>query len=89
MNEWRRDDPRWRVRRLDTSATPPALVGETLAWIEEERELLQTGSHPLAKVLGDQVDHKTTLRREQRSVRVVASHSPGLLAGWTARRSLA
>ena len=49
-SNWRRDDPRWRVHLIDTSATPRAIVAETLAaWIQEERDRLEAGTHLLTK----------------------------------------
>jgi hypothetical protein len=48
--DWTRDDPRWRVRVIDTSATSRATVADALAaWIHEERERLEAGTHPLKK----------------------------------------
>jgi hypothetical protein len=47
---WRIGDPRWRVRVIDTSALPvEEVAGMLVEWIEEERELLRSGAHPLAR----------------------------------------
>ena len=45
---WTAADPRWRVRTIDTSAQPVEQVAAALVeWIEEERELVRSGTHPL------------------------------------------
>jgi hypothetical protein len=47
--DWREDDPRWRVRVIDTSSLPvERVVDELVDWISDERELLRQGRHPLA-----------------------------------------
>ncbi|HEX3226730.1 MAG TPA: hypothetical protein VHQ89_11580 [Gaiellaceae bacterium] len=47
-SEWRANDPRWRVRIVDTShVSVEAVVDELERWLEEERELLRAGRHPL------------------------------------------
>lgn len=47
-NLWRAGDPRWRVRVVDTSASPvEEVAGELVEWIGEERALLRAGTHPL------------------------------------------
>lgn len=46
---WHEGDPRWRVRVSDTSVLPvDRVVDELTSWIEDERELLRSGFHPLA-----------------------------------------
>lgn len=46
---WTAADPRWRVRSIDTSALPVGQVAtELVEWIEEERALVRSGTHPLA-----------------------------------------
>lgn len=46
---WRTGDPRWRVRVIDTSASPvEEVAAELVAWIDEERALFRAGTHPLA-----------------------------------------
>jgi hypothetical protein len=46
---WESDDPRWRVRVVDTTRLPvDELADGLVAWIGEERGLLQSGAHPLA-----------------------------------------
>jgi hypothetical protein len=46
--EWRANDPRWRVRIVDTSRVSVDEVADELErWIEEERDLLRAGRHPL------------------------------------------
>jgi hypothetical protein len=46
---WRANDPRWRVRVIDTSALPvEEVAGELVDWIDEERALFRSGAHPLA-----------------------------------------
>lgn len=48
-SDWRAGDPRWRVRVIDTSALPVERVAaELVEWIEDERALLRSGTHPLA-----------------------------------------
>jgi hypothetical protein len=51
---WRANDPRWRVRIVDTSDVSVEEVADELErWLEEERELLRAGRHPLTgAVLG-------------------------------------
>jgi len=45
---WRRGDPRWHVRVVDTSASTVAEVARELVdWIDEERALFHAGGHPL------------------------------------------
>lgn len=45
---WREGDPRWRVRVIDTSKLSVERVVDELAnWIEDERGLLRSGTHPL------------------------------------------
>jgi hypothetical protein len=45
---WKRGDPRWRVRVVDTSALAiDDLAAELRAWIESERTLYRSGGHPL------------------------------------------
>jgi hypothetical protein len=45
---WRANDPRWRVRVIDTSdVSVEEVVDELERWLEEERELLRSGRHPL------------------------------------------
>lgn len=47
-NRWRTGDPRWRVRVIDTSASPVDEVAEELVeWVGTERALLRSGAHPL------------------------------------------
>jgi hypothetical protein len=47
---WSAGDPRWRVRVIDSSSLPVAEVARQLAdWIDEQRELLRTGAHPLSE----------------------------------------
>jgi hypothetical protein len=47
---WRQGDRRWRVRVIDTSNLPVEEVAAGLAgWIDDERELLQSGAHPLSR----------------------------------------
>jgi hypothetical protein len=47
-SDWRSNDPRWRVRIVDTShASVEEVVDELERWLEEERELLRAGRHPL------------------------------------------
>jgi hypothetical protein len=47
-SEWRASDRRWRVRIVDTShVSVEDIVDELERWIEEERELLRAGHHPL------------------------------------------
>jgi hypothetical protein len=46
--DWRANDPRWRVRIVDTShVTVDDVADELDRWIEEERELLLAGRHAL------------------------------------------
>lgn len=48
-SSWRADDPRWRVRVIDTSVLPVEDVARDLVdWIAEERELFRSGAHPLS-----------------------------------------
>ena len=45
---WAAGDPRWRVHVIDTTALPAEQVADQLiAWIDEERRLLQAGQHPV------------------------------------------
>jgi hypothetical protein len=47
-SDWRANDPRWRVRIVDTSHVSVDDVADELErWLEEERELLRAGRHPL------------------------------------------
>jgi len=47
-SEWRMNDPRWRVRIVDTSHVSVDEVADELErWLEEERELVRSGRHPL------------------------------------------
>jgi hypothetical protein len=47
-SDWRANDPRWRVRVIDTSALPvEAVADELVEWISEERKLFRSGAHPL------------------------------------------
>ena len=47
---WEANDPRWRVRVIDTSALPvEGVARELIEWINEERELFRSGAHPLAE----------------------------------------
>jgi hypothetical protein len=53
-SDWQANDPRWRVRVLDTSTLPIKRVADELVdWITEERELLRSGAHPLGGALTD------------------------------------
>ncbi|HEY2373101.1 MAG TPA: hypothetical protein VGH82_11170 [Gaiellaceae bacterium] len=46
--KWRANDPRWRVRIVDTSRVSVDEVADELErWLEEERELVRAGRHPL------------------------------------------
>jgi hypothetical protein len=46
---WREGDARWHVRVIDTSELAvDRVVDELVSWIEHERELFRSGSHPLA-----------------------------------------
>jgi hypothetical protein len=46
---WRKGDPRWRVRVLDSSDRSVEQVASELAqWIEEEGALVRSGLHPLS-----------------------------------------
>lgn len=45
---WRAGDPRWRVRVVDSSASPvEEVAAELVRWIDEERALFRSGAHPL------------------------------------------
>lgn len=47
-SDWRRGDPRWRVHVVDTTTHPVEDVAMRLcAWIDEERALVRSGTHPL------------------------------------------
>ena len=47
-DEWPDGDPRWRVRVIDTSdLLVERVVDQLTDWIEDERELLRSGAHPL------------------------------------------
>ena len=53
-SEWQANDPRWRVRVLDTSTLPVEGVADQLVdWITEERGLFRSGAHPLVGALID------------------------------------
>jgi hypothetical protein len=53
-SDWQANDPRWRVRVLDTSTLPiKGVADELVDWITEERELLRSGAHPLVGALTD------------------------------------
>jgi hypothetical protein len=48
-SDWRKSDPRWRVRILDASDLPKERVADELAqWIAEERALVRSANHPLS-----------------------------------------
>lgn len=50
-DDWSESDPRWRVRIVDTSELPVERVVDELAtWIDDERDLLRSGAHPLGAV---------------------------------------
>lgn len=52
--DWRAGDPRWCIRVIDTSNTPVERVADALwAWIEEERALVDAGTHPLVRWAND------------------------------------
>lgn len=49
-SDWTADDPRWRVRVLDTTTLAVGEVADELVnWIVEERALVQSGEHPLLR----------------------------------------
>ena len=49
-SDWEPRDPRWRVTVIDTSVHPVArLADDIVTWIETEREVLESGRHPLSK----------------------------------------
>jgi len=61
LDGWRGDDPRWRVRVIDTSELPVEEVGARLIeWIAQERALLRLGTHPL---LGTALDDQPSWSR--------------------------
>jgi hypothetical protein len=46
--DWQAGDPRWRVRVIDTSHVPVGRVADELStWVDEERDLMRSGRHPL------------------------------------------
>jgi hypothetical protein len=48
-SHWQAGDPRWRVQIMDTTGKPVDQVADELsAWIEGERELVRSGTHPLS-----------------------------------------
>jgi hypothetical protein len=54
---WPEGDPRWRVRAIDTSELPiEEVVDAVRGWIEDERELLRSASHPLAETVLQRLD---------------------------------
>lgn len=53
-SEWRAGDARWRVCAIDASALRvEEVAAQLIEWIERERQLLRSGSHPLT---GDVLD---------------------------------
>ncbi|MDX6481205.1 MAG: hypothetical protein QOG85_1715 [Gaiellaceae bacterium] len=47
-DDWQRGDPRWRVHTVDTAAlSVEEVAADLVAWIEVERDILRSGTHPL------------------------------------------
>jgi hypothetical protein len=54
---WRKGDPRWNIREINTSKTPAErVVDELTNWITDERQRLRAGVHPLGAIALRQLD---------------------------------